>query len=224
MNYDNGGCAMAGRSGAGIGVFSVLAGVALAAMMLRRCGAARPRAGRADCFAAVALSATAARADDEHVGWRAEARASLSVQIPAYAFGGAGAFAWRRAELGSFAELNPWYDANREMWSLGATNFGVFAHYLHSLRPDVRIRVGVGLGLSVLNQNLPGTSAGNVGLYANIRLLGIVWYFADRTALTIDALDLAAARPPTPRLAGAVRTAPDQPRPLLRDRLRKRSG
>ena len=101
--------------------------------------------------------------------------------------------------MGGFAELNPWYDANREMLSLGATNFGVFTHYLHSLRPDVRIRAGVGLGLSVLNQDLPGTSAGNVGLYANIRLLGIVWYFANRTALTIDAFDLAL---PAPQLRG----------------------
>ncbi len=195
MNYDDGGCAMAGRTGAGIGLFSI-AGVVLAALTLRR---RRRGVATLIAFAAVALGATAARADDEHVGWRAEARASLSVQNPAYAFGGAGAFAWRRAELGGFAELNPWYDANREMWSLGATNFGVFTHYLHSLRPDVRIRAGVGLGLSVLNQDLPGTSAGNVGLYANIRLLGIVWYFANRTALTIDAFDLAL---PAPQLRG----------------------
>jgi hypothetical protein len=59
------------------------------------------------------------------------------------------------------------------------TNFGVFTHYLHAIRPDVRLRVGVGLGLSILNQDLPGTSAGNVGIYANVRLLGIVWYFAN---------------------------------------------
>jgi hypothetical protein len=150
-------------------------------------------------FAIVGLGTTAARADDEHRGWRAEARASLSVQNPAYAFGGAGAYAWRRFEVGGFAEINPWYDANREMMSLGATNFGVLAHYLHALRPDVRLRVGLGLGLSVLNQDLPGTSAGNVGIYANVRLLGLVWYFADRTALTIDAFDLAL---PTPQMRG----------------------
>ena len=159
--------------------------------------------------------ATTARADDEHRGWRVEARASLSVQNPAYAFGAAGAFAWRRAEVGGFAELNPWYDANREMMSLGATNFGAFVHYLHPLRPDVRLRAGIGLGLSVLNQDLPGTSAGNVGIYANLRLLGIVWYFADRTALTIDAFDLALPDPPAERLAGDVRAAPDQRRAVF---------
>jgi hypothetical protein len=121
------------------------------------------------------------------------------VQNPAYAFGGAGAFAWRRVEVGGFVELNPWYDVNREMMSLGATNFGAFTHYLHALRPDLRLRAGVGLGLSVLNQSLPGTSAGNVGVYANLRLLGLVWYFSERTALTIDAFDLAL---PTPQLRG----------------------
>jgi hypothetical protein len=150
-------------------------------------------------FAIAGLGTTAARADDEHRGWRGEARASLSVQNPAYAFGGAGAYAWRRFEVGGFAELNPWYDVNREMMSLGSTNFGVFTHYLHSIRPDFRLRAGVGLGLSVLNMDLPGTSAGNVGIYANVRLLGIVWYIAERTALTIDAFDLAL---PTPQLRG----------------------
>jgi hypothetical protein len=121
------------------------------------------------------------------------------VQNPAYAFGGAVAYGWRHGEVGGFAELNPWYDTNREMMSLGSTNFGVFTHYLHSIRPDFRLRAGVGLGLSVLNMDLPGTSAGNVGIYANVRLLGIVWYIAERTALTIDAFDLAL---PTPQMRG----------------------
>jgi hypothetical protein len=196
MGGDSAGCALAGSARAGVGAFA-LAAAALAAAFLRR--RRRARIAPLIAFAIVALAATTARADDEHRGWRAEARASLSVQNPAYAFGGAGAYAWRRAEIGGFAELNPWYDANREMMSLGATNFGVFTHYLHSLRPDVRIRAGVGLGLSVLNQSLPGTSAGNVGVYANLRLFGLVWYFADRTALTIDAFDLAL---PTPQLRG----------------------
>ena len=31
------------------------------------------------------------------------------------------------------------------MMSLGATNFGAFTHYLHPLRPDIRLRAGVGL-------------------------------------------------------------------------------
>ena len=199
MSYESGGCAMAGRTPMGIGVCA-LAGIGLAALLLRK----KRQRRRRELAALVALAlltagAATARAADEHRGWRVEARASLSVQNPAYAFGAAGAFAWRRAEVGGFAELNPWYDANREMMSLGATNFGAFTHYLHPLRPDVRLRAGIGLGLSVLNQDLPGTSAGNVGIYANLRLLGIVWYFADRTALTIDAFDLAL---PTPQLRG----------------------
>jgi hypothetical protein len=193
MNY-GGGCALAGRAGAGLGGLAVV-GVGLAAMASRR----RRRRIATLVALALALGAGTSRADEDHRGWRAEARASLSVQNPAYAFGAAGAWAWRRGEVGGFAELNPWYDANREMMSLGSTNFGVFGHYLHSIRPDVRLRAGVGLGFSVLNQSLPGTSAGNVGIYANLRLLGIVWYFSERTALTIDAFDLAL---PTPQLRG----------------------
>ena len=194
MNYDSGGCAVAGKTRAGAGALAIVA--ILAAALFRR-----RRRGRIAALSAlaVALGAPAARAEGEHLGWRGEARASLSVQNPAYAFGGAGAFAWRRVEVGGFAELNPWYDVNREMMSLGSTNFGVFTHVLHSIRPDFRLRAGVGLGLSVLNMDLPGTSAGNVGIYANVRLLGIVWYIAQRTALTIDAFDLAL---PTPQLRG----------------------
>jgi hypothetical protein len=191
----NEGCALAGRTPVGLGALAI--GAAFIALASRR--RRRMRAAALLAFAIAGLSATTARADDDHRGWRAEARASLSVQNPAYAFGGAAAYAWPRVELGGFAELNPWYDANREMMSLGATNFGVFTHYLHAIRPDVRLRVGLGLGLSILNQDLPGTSAGNVGIYANVRLLGIVWYFANRTALTIDAFDLAL---PTPQLRG----------------------
>jgi len=196
MNYDSGGCALAGGRAAGFGALAIAAGALAGLVWRRRRGGAALLA-----FAVVTagLGTTAARADDEHRGWRVEARASLSVQNPAYAFGGAGAYAWRRFEVGGFAELNPWYDVNRETMSLGATNFGVLANYLHTIRPDVRIRVGLGLGLSVLNQDLPGTNAGNVGVYANVRLLGLVWYFADRTALTIDAFDLAL---PTPQLRG----------------------
>ena len=193
MNY-GGGCALAGRARVGLGALAIAA-IALAALMSRR-----RRARVAGPVAlAVLLAAAPSRADDEHLGWRGEARASLSVQNPAYAFGGAGAFAWRRAEVGGFVELNPWYDVNREMMSLGATNFGVLAHYLHPLRFDLRIRVGIGLGLSVLNQDLLGISVGNVGVYANLRLFGLVWYFANRTALTIDAFDLAL---PAPQLRG----------------------
>jgi len=197
MNYDSGGCALGGPVGVGAGVLVAVA-VALAGLALgvrRR----RRRAAPLAIALALGLAATTARADDEHRGWRGEARASLSVQNPAYAFGGAGAFAWPHVEVGGFLELNPWYDTNRESMSLGATNFGVFTHVLHAIRPDVRLRAGIGLGLSVLNMDLPGTSAGNVGVYANLRLLGLVWYFAERTALTIDAFDLAL---PTPQLRG----------------------
>ena len=95
---------MAGRTRTGIGV-TALAGAALAALMLRR---RRRRIAMLLAFATVALGTTAARADDEHRGWRVEARASLSVQNPAYAFGAAGAPA--RAEVGGFAELDPWYE------------------------------------------------------------------------------------------------------------------
>ena len=197
MNYDAGGCALGGGPAAGLGALA-LGALGLAAVTLRR-RRRRARIAALLAFAIAGLGVTAARADDEHRGWRGEARASLSVQNPAYAFGGTGAYAWRRFELGGFAEINPWYDVNRETMSLGATNFGVLANYLHTIRPDVRLRVGLGLGLSVLNQDLPGTSAGNVGLYANVRLLGLVWYFADRTALTIDAFDLAL---PAPQLRG----------------------
>jgi len=195
MNYGNGGCALGGPAGVGVGVVALVV-IALAALVWR---GRRRRRVAALLVVGLALAATTARADDEHRGWRGEARASLSVQNPAYAFGGAGAYAWRRVEVGGFIELNPWYDVNREMMSLGATNFGVFTHYLLAIRPDLRLRAGVGLGLSVLNMDLPGTSAGNVGLYANFRLLGLVWYFANRTALTIDAFDLAL---PTPQLRG----------------------
>jgi len=202
MNYDNGGCALGGPTGFVPGVIALaLIGLAtLRRRARRRRARSQPKRRLATLLAVgLALVATTARADDEHRGWRGEVRASLSVQNPAYAFGGAGAFAWRRVEVGGFVELNPWYDVNREMMSLGSTNLGVFTHYLHAIRPDLRLRAGVGLGLSVLNMDLPGTSAGNVGLYANFRLLGLVWYFANRTALTIDAFDLAL---PTPQLRG----------------------
>jgi hypothetical protein len=202
-SMNHGGCALGGSDGTG---GTAALGIGLIAVAVRR----RRRQVRGTntvslaivaAAISVGLSATAtpARADDDHVGWRGEARASISVQNPAYALGLAGAYAWRRAEVGGFAELNPWYDANREMMSLGATNLGVFAHYLHPIRSDIRLRVGMGFGLSVLNQSLPGTSAGNTGVYANLRLLGLVWYFSGRMALTIDAFDLAL---PAPQLRG----------------------
>jgi len=197
MNYQSG-CALAG-SPTPNGSALLIAGLAMVVGLGLRRGHRRSTFALLISVVGLAAAGSARAADDEHRGWRGEARASMSVQNPAYAIGGAGAYAWRRAEVGLFAELNPWYDANREVLAMGSTNFGVFAHYLHPLRPDLRLRAGLGFGLSVLNQSLPGTSAGNVGLDVNLRLLGLVWYFSERTALTIDAFDLAL---PTPQLRG----------------------
>src|SRR5262249_3149728 len=158
MNYGGGGCALGGPTGVGAGVVLLVA-TALALLVLRRRRRARTTLPALTLTLALGFPGPGtARADAAHRGWRGEARGSLSVQNPAYAFGGAGAFAWRRVEVGGFLELNPWYDVNREMMSLGATNFGVFTHYLHSLRPDLRLRAGVGLGLSVLTLDLPRTT------------------------------------------------------------------
>ena len=63
--------------------------------------------------------------------------------------------------------------------SLGTTNFGVLAHYLHPLRHDLVLRFGLGFGLSML--------------------MGLIWEFADGVAVTADPLDLAL---PAPGLTG----------------------
>ncbi len=83
--------------------------------------------------------------------------------------------------------------------NLGATNFGLLAHYLVPLRPDIRLRFGAGFGLSVLNTDLVGTDAGKLGVYANLRLMGLVWQFSPSAALTFDPFDLAL---PAPQLTG----------------------
>ena len=132
-------------------------------------------------------------------GPRLEARASLSVDNPAYAFGAAGLYGFKRADVGIFAELNPWYSIERRRMSLGATNFGVLGHYLHPLRRDLVLRFGLGLGLSMLNADMLGVNAGNLGIYLNIRAMGLIWEFADGVALTVDPLDLAL---PAPALVG----------------------
>jgi hypothetical protein len=132
-------------------------------------------------------------------GPRIEARASLSIDNPAYAFGVAGLYGFRHADVGVFAELNPWYSIERRRMSLGATNFGVLGHYLHPLRHDLVLRFGLGLGLSMLNADMLGVNAGNLGIYLNIRAMGLIWEFADGVALTADPLDLAL---PAPALVG----------------------
>jgi hypothetical protein len=132
-------------------------------------------------------------------GPRLEARASLSVDNPAYAFGLAGLYAFKRADVGVFAELNPWYSIERRRMSLGATNFGVLGHYLHPLRRDLVLRFGLGVGLSMLNADMLGVNAGNLGVFLDVRAMGLIWEFADGVALTADPLDLAL---PAPGLTG----------------------
>ena len=129
-----------------------------------------------------------------------EVRASASVQNPAYALGVAAFRALPHAEVGAFVELNPWYSVERRSMSLGVTNLGVAAHFLHALRPDLRLRAGAGFGVSVLNQEMIGTDAGTRGWFLNLRLLGLVWDVADCVALTVDGFDLAL---PAPQLVGS---------------------
>ncbi|HEX7670293.1 MAG TPA: hypothetical protein VF395_11945 [Polyangiaceae bacterium] len=52
-------------------------------------------------------------------------------------------------------------------------------------------RFGAGLGFSMLNEQMIGTNAGTIGPHANVRVLGLIWQFADTVALTVDAFDLA---------------------------------
>jgi MYXO-CTERM domain-containing protein len=132
-------------------------------------------------------------------GPRLEARASLSVDNPAYAFGLAGLYGFKRADVGVFAELNPWYSIERRRMSMGASNFGVLGHYLHPLRRDLVLRFGLGLGLSMLNADMLGVNAGNLGVFLDVRALGLIWEFSDGVALTADPLDLAL---PAPGLTG----------------------
>jgi hypothetical protein len=132
-------------------------------------------------------------------GPRLEARGSLSVDNPAYAVGVAGLYGFKRADVGVFAELNPWYSIERRRMSMGATNFGVLGHYLHPLRRDLVLRFGLGVGVSMLNADMLGVNAGNVGIFLNIRAMGLIWEFADGVAVTADPLDIAL---PAPGLVG----------------------
>jgi hypothetical protein len=132
-------------------------------------------------------------------GPRLEARGSLSVDNPAYAVGLAGLYGFKRADVGVFAELNPWYSIERRRMSLGATNFGVLGHYLHPLRRDLVLRFGLGVGVSMLNADMLGVNAGNLGIFLNLRAMGLIWEFTDGVALTADPLDIAL---PAPGLVG----------------------
>ena len=132
-------------------------------------------------------------------GYHTEVRASMSVQNPAYGVGVMAAWAWKRFEVGAFGEFNPWYSAERQTTSAGATNVGLQAHYLHPLGTAATLRCGVGLGVSVLNADMVGSKAGTTGYYLNLRLLGIVIPLTSGMALTIDGFDLAL---PAPQMVG----------------------
>lgn len=186
--------------------------VLMAAAALAAFGVRRRRLAPALLGAALVLVPAAARAEEASGeeapppreprkvgGPRLEARASLSVDNPAYAFGLAGLYGFKRADLGVFAELNPWYSIERRRMSLGATNFGVLGHYLHPLRRDLILRFGLGFGLSMLNADMLGVNAGNLGVFLNVRAMGLIWEFADGVALTADPLDIAL---PAPGLTG----------------------
>jgi hypothetical protein len=187
--------------------FLVAAAVAVAALGLRR--RRTMTAGILGCALLLQPSLANAEEPNEQAGAprergkvggpRVEARTSLSVDNPAYAVGLAGLYGFQRADVGVFAELNPWYSIERRRMSLGATNFGVLGHYLHPLRRDLVLRFGVGLGLSMLNADMLGVNAGNLGVFLNVRALGLIWEFSDGVALTADPLDLAL---PAPGLTG----------------------
>jgi uncharacterized protein (TIGR03382 family) len=170
--------------------------IAAAALVL---AARRRRRLAASALVLALLWPREARADADGKGFHVEGRASLSVENPAYALGAAALWSLGRAEVGGFLELNPWYGVERHSMNLGVTNAGVLAHWLLPLRPDLRLRFGAGLGLSMLNEEMIGTPAGKLGLYANVRLVGLVWQWTDRTALTVDPFDLAL---PAPQLTG----------------------
>jgi MYXO-CTERM domain-containing protein len=181
----DGGCAVADGPGyLPVWALLIIGGLLL---LLRR----RPRAL---ALALLCLPSTAGAAP----GYHTEVRASMSVQNPAYAVGLAGAWAWTRFEAGAFAELNPWYSYDAQRMSMGATNVGIFAHYLQPLgSPDVLLRAGLGGGVSVLNEEMIGSDAGTSGIFLNLRLLGLAWQFERDIALTVDGFDLALAAPQT---------------------------
>jgi len=206
------GCASAGSPRAPLGTGRGL--LALGALTLAALGLRRRRAlAVALLGSAMLFVPTQAKADEPDAeapstpaprprrvgGPRIEGRASLSVDNPAYAFGLAGLYGFKRADVGVFAELNPWYSIERRRMSLGATNFGVLGHYLHPLRRDLVLRFGLGVGTSMLNADMLGVNAGNLGVFVNVRAMGLIWELADGVALTADPLDIAL---PAPGLTG----------------------
>jgi len=187
-------------AGSGCGSTGALPLIFAPALVLAVLALRRRRIRAAVLAAALALVPAPARADEpDPTGMRYEARVSMSVQNPAYAAGVAARYQTKRFDAGLFLELNPWYSVERRMTILGTTNAGVGVHYLHRLRPDLWYRVGLAAGVSILNQEWYGTNAGNSGPFANLTLLGLVWQFADSTALTVDAFDLAL---PVPQMTG----------------------
>lgn len=182
------------RIGEGVGMLALLTVLAFARRRWRR----RFVAPAVLVLAAIGHESVA-HADEGGRGFHAEGRVSLSVDNPAYALGAAGLYGFSRADVGAFMELNPWYSVERGRMSMGATNMGALAHYIHPLRPDLRLRFGAGLGFSVLNADMLGADGGKVGVFANVRLLGLVWQMADGVALTADPFDLAL---PAPSLTG----------------------
>ena len=153
------------------------------------------------CATATAQTTPAEDAPDapvvgDHTGYHTELRASMSVQNAGYAVGAAALWSWPRFEVGAFAELNPWYSVERGRMSLGALNYGALFHYLQPLgSPDIKMRIGLGAGLSTLAEEAIGAEAGTTGPYLNLRLLGIMWYFDSGVALAVDGFDLALAAP-----------------------------
>ncbi|HSP77663.1 MAG TPA: hypothetical protein VLQ93_03995 [Myxococcaceae bacterium] len=171
-------------------------GVALAGALAVVPGSARaeesPEAGETGPVAAVA---PVGKEPGFSTGYHTEVRASISLLNPGMALGVTGKWVWKRAEVGVFAELNPWPSLERRRLSLGATNVGVQAHFLQPLSPTVRWRAGLGLGLSFLNEEMIGSNAGTRGVFLDVKLLGLVWNFSEDVALTVDGFDLALAAP-----------------------------
>ena len=193
-------CSCAGCGAAKAPPVGALGLLALGGAALLAAGGRKRRRGTGAlaALAVLALAAPASAAPREE-GLHLELRASMSVQNPAYAGGGAALWSWSRVELGGFAELNPWYSVEARRTSLGSTNAGLVAHYLHPIRDDVLLRAGLLGGLSILNEEMIGSDVGTTGVFLGLRLLGLVFQLDEDVALTVDAFDLAL---PAPQLTG----------------------
>jgi hypothetical protein len=160
--------------------------------------AALPAAAAPAHASEVALAGDLSR-PDAHLdrGFHLEARASLSLERTGWAVGVAGYRTWKHFEAGAFVEVNPWFNIVGSDMSAGTTNLGVTANWRLRLRDGLRLRAGLGVGASVLNEAVAGSRAGTMGPYLNLRLLGLVWNVKRRVALTLDAFDLALPVPIT---------------------------